>query len=224
LFSGEKQENLPNQERWNMNFRLLTRILVCVFIASAIAPLTRADVLYVFSGAITPYSFLPGGASQSFTYDSANFITQDTTASAASLSQCSTGYYATCQGIGFLVSSPGWGGPKGQVVQLAFWDGVVNPYYYFPANAFGADGVYDSVSFPGANTATLVVESTSAPEPGTLALLMSAPLSFGCLARRKLLCQREKAGVPGPRLENDGYLRLAKIGRDGWGIQDEISR
>ena len=40
-----------------------------------------------------------------------------------------------CVGVSFLPSSPGYGMP-GQVVQIAFGDGVVNPYYYFPPAAF----------------------------------------------------------------------------------------
>jgi hypothetical protein len=71
-------------------------------------------------------------------------------------------------------------------VQIAFGDGVVNPNYYFPANAFSAYGVYDAISFPGANTGTLTVESTSAPEPGTLGLLVTASVALGCLGKRKL--------------------------------------
>jgi hypothetical protein len=95
--------------------------------------------------------------------------TQDTFVPATSLSQCSTGYSAVCLGIDFLPSSPGCGTP-GQVVQIWFDDGVVNPYYYFPLGAFTAAGTYSTVVYQGANTGTLTV--TVVPEPSTFCLLV----------------------------------------------------
>ena len=73
----------------------------------------------------------------------------------------------------------------GQVVQFAFWDGVVNPYYYFPLAAFTIDGTYSTVDFPGANTRTLTVTKTmpKTPEPGPLSLIV-APLAILFLTLR----------------------------------------
>jgi hypothetical protein len=128
----------------------------------------RADTIFTFTGNITPYPFLPSGAAQSFSFTASGFIMQDTFVPANSLSQCSTGYNATCQGIDFLPSSPGFGVP-GQVVQIAFMDGVVNPNYYFPLAAFTVNGTYSTIVFQGANTGTLTV--TEVPEPATGLLL-----------------------------------------------------
>lgn len=138
------------------------------------SPSCFADTIYTFSGNITPYPFLPSGAAQSFSYEASDFITQDTFVPASALLECSTGYNATCEGIGFLPSGPGWGVP-GQVVQIAFMDGVVNPNYYFSLSAFTVDGTYSTVVYAGANTGTLTVTKT--PEPGP-AFLMMGPLAM----------------------------------------------
>jgi len=153
------------------------------------SPSCFADEVYVFSGNITPYFFLPNGAAQSFTYEAPDFITQDTFVPAIALSECSTGYTATCGGIDFLPSSPGFGVP-GQVVQIAFMDGVVNPNYYSPLAAFTNDGTFSTVDFQGANTGTLTVTQT--PEPGTALLLMGPAILFLALAYRS---SRSKRGL-----------------------------
>jgi|GEM_PF-1967147 hypothetical protein len=153
-----------------MRFQLLILTALSVLLPTAV----RADTIYTFSGNITPYFGLPSGADQSFTFRSPGFVTQDTFVPASSLSQCSTGYSATCFGIHFLPSSPGWGVP-GQVVQIWFEDGVVNPNYYFPLAAFTASGTYSTVFYPGANTGTLTV--TVVPEPATF-FLMIGPLAI----------------------------------------------
>jgi len=190
-----------------MRFQLVTKLITntpCVlkvtvvaitFLSFAVAPTScLADTTYVFSGNITPYYFLPSGAAQSFSYTAPDFIAQDTFVPASSLSECSTGYNATCGGIGFLPSSPGFGIP-GQVVQIAFMDGVVNPYYYFPLAAFTVDGTYSAVVFPGANTGTLTVTSTATtPEPGTILLLAgSLVLLFFALGNRSKRRPRAEA-------------------------------
>ena len=156
-----------------------TAILALTVLGFLLAsPSCYADETFQFSGNITPYYFLPSGAAQSFSFDSPDFITQDTFVPESALSECSTGYYATCGGVGFLPSSPGYGIP-GQVVQIAFWDGVVNPYYYFPLAAFTVDGTYSTVDFQGANTGTLKVmkSATNTSEPGPLSLII-APLAI----------------------------------------------
>ena len=134
----------------------------------------KADAIYTFSGNITPYFGLPSGAAQSFSFRTPRFITQDTFVPASSLSECSTGYRAICTGIDFLPSSPGFGIP-GQVVQISFDDGVVNPNYYFPLSAFTVPGTYSTVVYQGANTGTLTV--TVVPEPTTFCLLVG-PLTI----------------------------------------------
>ena|ERR1700758_877370 len=134
----------------------------------------RADTIFTFTGNITPYPFLPSGAAQSFSFTAPGFITQDTFVPASSLSQCSTGYSAICIGIHFLPSSPGFGTP-GQVVQIWFEDGVVNPNYYFPLTAFTVAGTYSTVFYQGANTGKLTVIVT--PEPATF-FLMAGPLAI----------------------------------------------
>jgi hypothetical protein len=162
----------------------------------ALAPASCfADTMYVFSGNITPYYFLPSGASQSFTYTGPDFITQGTFVPASALSECSTGYYATCGGINFLSSSPGYGVP-GQVVQTAFSDGVVNPNYYFPLAAFTVPGTYSTVDYQGANTGTLIVANTTmqTPEPGPAVLLMG-PLAGLFLAMLPKLAARARVSV-----------------------------
>lgn len=164
-----------------MRMVLLSGVL-CVLLPS----LVRADEIYTFSGSITPYSGLPSGATQSFSVTLPGFITQDTFVSAAALSACSTGYSATCVGINFLPSSPGWGAGPGQVVQIAFMDGVVNPNYYFPLNAFTVNGTYSTVVLQSGNVATLsVTPVTAVPEPATCFLVLG-PLSV-FIARR---CRR----------------------------------
>ena len=145
--------------------------------------LVRADEIYTFSGNITPYYGLPTGAVQSFTYIASSFITQDTLVPASALSECSTGYNATCLGINFLVSSPGWGGGPGQVVQIAFTDGIVNPNYYFPLAAFTVNGTYSTVFYQGANTGILTV--TVVPEPASGFLVMGPLATLLIRAYRK---------------------------------------
>jgi len=167
---------------WGRNTKLAGRefsikkvvAAVVVIVGSALAPSScLADTIYAFSGNITPYYFLPTGAAQSFTYTAPSLITQDTFVPVSTLSECSTGYYATCGGINFLPSSPGYGVP-GQVVQIAFSDGVVNPNYYFPLVAFTVPGTYSTIDYQGANTGTLIVTNTATqtPEPGSAMLLM----------------------------------------------------
>ena len=148
------------------------RLVILLFGLSLGFPnLVSANTIYTFSG----FLGLPGGATQSFSYTAPGFITQDTFVPASALSQCSTGYSATCLGINFLVSSPGWGAGPGHVVQIAFMDGVVNPNYYFPLAAFTASGTYTTVFFDGANPGTLTVTQV-VPEPST-GFLMMGPLS-----------------------------------------------
>lgn len=167
---------------WGRNTKLagrefsITKVVAAVvaIVGSALGPSScLADTIYTFSGNITPYYFLPTGAAQSFTYTAPSLITQDTFVPASALSECSTGYYATCGGINFLPSSPGYGVP-GQVVQIAFSDGVVNPNYYFPLVAFTVPGTYSTIDYQGANTGTLIVTNTATqtPEPGSAMLLM----------------------------------------------------
>ena len=133
---------------WGRNTKLAGRefsikkvvAAVVVIVGSALAPSScLADTIYAFSGNITPYYFLPTGAAQSFTYTAPSLITQDTFVPVSTLSECSTGYYATCGGINFLPSSPSYGVP-GQVLQIDFVDGAVNPIYYFPLGAFTQPG------------------------------------------------------------------------------------
>jgi hypothetical protein len=160
-----------------------TAILALTVLGFVLAsPSCYADETFQFSGNITPYYFLPSGATQSFSFEAPDFITQDIFIPENALLECSTGYYATCGGVSFLPSSPGYGIP-GQVVQIAFWDGVVNPYYYFPLAAFTVDGTYTTVDFQGANTGTLIVtkSATMTPEPGPLSLIV-APLAILLLA------------------------------------------
>jgi hypothetical protein len=174
----------------------ITRVAVVALAVLAFgtaSPSCFADVVYVFSGNITPYFFLPNGAAQSFSYEAPNFITQDTFVPASALSECSTGYSAICGGINFLPSSPGFGVP-GQVVQIAFMDGVVNPNYYFPLAAFTADGTYSAVVFAGANTGTLTVTET--PEPGPAFLLMG-PLAILFLAQAYRWSRRKRGLIAG---------------------------
>jgi hypothetical protein len=160
-----------------MRSRLLILIAGLVVYLPNVA---RAETIYEFSGNITPYFGLPSGAAQSFRFIAPGFITQDTFAPASLLSQCSTGYTATCIGIHFLPSSPGWGIPR-QVVQIWFEDGVVNPNYYFTLTAFTVAGTYNTVFYQGANTGKLTVIVT--PEPATFSLL-AGPLAI-LLARSK---------------------------------------
>jgi hypothetical protein len=133
---------------WGWNTKLagskfnITKAVVAAIaiVGAALAPsCCLADTTYTFSGNITPYYFLPTGAAQSFSYTAPNFITQDISVPASALSECSTGYYATCGGINFLPSSPSYGVP-GQVLQIDFVDGAVNPIYYFPLGAFTQPG------------------------------------------------------------------------------------
>ena len=170
----------------------ITKLLAAIaFLGFALAPSPcLADATYVFSGNITPYYFLPSGAAQSFTYTAPDFITQDTFIPASELSDCSTGYSAICGGINFLPSSPGYGVP-GQVVQISFLDGVVNPNYYFPLEAFTFPGTYSTVDYPGANTGTLIVTNTvtSTPEPGSAMLWLAGlglAMSVKSLTRARL--------------------------------------
>ncbi len=164
------------------------RILITFLFAGALMTAESrcfAGVLYTFNGNITPYYFLPGGAQESFSYLAPGLITQDTVVSASDLSSSYVGYPATCQDIEFLLSSPGWGVSPPPVVQIAFIDGVVNPNYYFPLDAFDTPGTYDTVNALDANTGTLVV-TQGVPEPSSIAML---PVGIGFvlayLARRK---------------------------------------
>jgi hypothetical protein len=156
-----------------MRFRLL--ILTAALFVS-LPSVLRADTIFAFSGNLGP----PSGVPQSFRFIAPGFITQDTFVPSSSLSECSTGYSATCIGIHFLPSSPGWF-PPGQVVQIWFEDGVINPNYYFPLTAFTVAGTYSTVFYQGANTGKLTVTVT--PEPATFFLLVG-PFAM-LLARAK---------------------------------------
>ena len=170
----------------------LSIAMLWLFICATGASPCFAGVLYSFNGSITPYPFVPQGATETFTYQALNFITADTVVPPSALSSCSVSYpnaasYSPppfCQSIEFLPSSPGFGVP-GAVLQISFDDGVANPDFYFSLGSFDTYGTHITFPFVGANTAALSVTPAGAiPEPATIGLFLTGLVGLGWWQRR----------------------------------------
>ncbi|MDP6946055.1 MAG: fibrinogen-like YCDxxxxGGGW domain-containing protein, partial [Myxococcota bacterium] len=101
-------------------------------------------VTYVLDGEIDHPS-VPAGTQQTFTFVTSEFITADIAVPSGELLYCDAGYAeGTCNQILFQPSAPGFGG-GGDVVQVAFYDGTINPNYYFPGDAFTTVGTHTTI-------------------------------------------------------------------------------
>ena len=107
---------------------------------------------YFFEGKITPYAPLPKGASQSFSWASKSFVTEEATIVVEKLSSCNAGYEkGRCSQITFDPSSTGCtaysdtGEISCKQVQLGFGDGFVNPNYYVNLGAFSTYGTHTTI-------------------------------------------------------------------------------
>lgn len=126
-------------------------------IPGCVDPPAGVGVTYLFEGEITPYSSLPQGASQSFSWTTSDFITTDTEVSASELTSCSAGYdNGICGGIAFKPSAPGC--VSCGSMQISFWDGYVNPNYYFPGNAFTTEGTHETTSVGNQGFLTVIYQ------------------------------------------------------------------
>ncbi len=141
----------------------------------------QAEVTYTFSGDFQTSIFNPPNASFSITVP--DFITSDTTFTAAQSNLACGDNFVQCTGVSFVTDYPGQ-----DAITINFIAGntAETENYYFAPDAFTTIGSFPQDGGAFANNGTLV---TAVPEPSTWAMIILGFAGIGFMA-----CRRRRAG------------------------------